>query len=195
MLSKGPTTTHAEQLDQLGYERNAPPLFGYILRFVGSPSDAEDILQECFLRALTFLAAESERDETHYRRWLYHVATNLCHDTLRRRAVARRHTIPFETDPSSSSSADSPATATEPADPATSFPSLIARQQLIEDVFSRMEAQDVSALLLSDHFGFSLREVAQMLDCSYAAAAKRVGRARIRFTRHYRELGGEKAAR
>ena len=67
------------------------------------------------------------------------------------------------------------------------------QQQLIEDAFSRMEASDVSALLLCDHFGFSLQEVAQILDCSYAAAAKRVGRARNRFARHYRELSGEGA--
>jgi RNA polymerase sigma-70 factor (ECF subfamily) len=185
----------AGQLDQLGYERYGPPLLGYILRIVGRAADAEDILQECFIRALAFLDTDEERDEAHYRRWLYQVATNLCHDALRRHARTRRRAVPLD---APAAAGDESHDGVEPGaliDPAMSFPSHLAHQQLIEQVFARMEPGDVSALLLSDHLGFALREVAQMLECSYAAAAKRVGRARERFARHYRELGGEEVDR
>jgi RNA polymerase sigma-70 factor, ECF subfamily len=188
--------TPESQLDRLGYERYGPPLYGYILRIVGSAADAKDILQDTFIRALSFLEREGAADEQHYRRWLYAVATNLCRDDLRRRARNLHRAIPLdvaEQSPGGQPLAEKQLV--DLADPATSFPSRLARQQLIEQVFARMEPQELSALLLSDHFGFSLQEVAQVLDCSYAAAAKRVGRARERFARHYRELGGEEVRR
>ncbi len=178
--------------DRLGYERYGPLLFGYIRRLVGSTADAEDILQESFIRALTFLAGDAPRDEDYYRRWLYTVATNLCRDDARRRARSQRRAVSLDI-PAVPPSDDQRGEG-EPLwaiDPAASFPGRLARQQLIEQAFARMESGDVSALLLADHFGFSLNEVAAALDCSYAAAAKRVARARERFARHYRELGGE----
>lgn len=195
MRSNG--STQASQLDRfgydrLGYERYGPLLYGYILRLVGSPADAEDILHESFIRALAFLGDDGPRDEDYYRRWLYTVATNLCRDDARRRARSLRRAISLDIPPTVPG--DDSRSEGEPVwaiDPAASFPTRLARQQLIEQVFARMEPADVSALLLCDHFGFSLSEVAQALECSYAAAAKRVARARQRFARHYHELAGE----
>ena len=191
MYAHRPDSVTASQFDHLGYGRYGAALFGYILRIVGRAADAEDILQECFIRALAFLDTREAREEAYYRRWLYQVATNLCHDTLRRRARTRRRAVPLDAPEAPGDDTHEGQGVDALVDPAASFPSHLARQQLIEQVFARMEPGDVSALLLSDHLGFSLREVAQMLDCSYAAAAKRVGRARERFTRYYRELGGE----
>ena len=192
MRSSRSVRTPETELDRLGYERYGPPLYGYILHIVGSAADAEDILQDIFIRALSFLEREGATDEQHYRRWLYTVATNLCRDALRRRARTRRRTIPL--DVTTHVSGEHPLAQkrlADVADPATSFPSRLARAQLIEQAFARLEPQELNALLLSDHLGFSLQEVAQVLKCSYAAAAKRVGRARERVARHYRELGGE----
>lgn len=197
MRSNGSPQAQATQhdgfdYDRLGYERYGPLLFGYILRLVGSPADAEDILQESFIRALAFLGEDGPRDEDHYRRWLYTVATNLCRDDARRRARSLRRAVSLDLPAMVPS--DEFRSEREPIwaiDPAASFPTRLARHQLIEQVFARMEPADVSALLLCDHFGFSLVEVAQALECSYAAAAKRVARARQRFARFYRDLGGE----
>lgn len=190
-----PAAMSGSELDRLGYERYGPPLYGYILRLVGRAADAEDILQECFIRALAFLGTgegeEAAREEIHYRRWLYQVATNLCHDILRRRARTHQRVVLLDAPVAIGDEPHEAVGADALVDPAASFPTHLARQQLIEQVFARMEPADVSALLLSDHLGFSLREVAQMLECSYAAAAKRVGRARERFARYYHELGGE----
>lgn len=195
MQSMGSASAPADQLDRLGYERYGPLLYGYILRLVGSTADTEDILQESFIRALAFLGEDGPRDEEHYRRWLYTVATNLCRDNVRRRARGLRRAVSLDVP---SVAPDEFGSEVEPywaVDPAASFPGRLARQQLIEQAFARMAPPDVSALLLSDHFGFSLQEVAQVLECSYAAAAKRVARARQRFAQHYRALGGEEVDR
>jgi RNA polymerase sigma-70 factor, ECF subfamily len=58
-------------------------LYGYCLRLAGSPQDAEDLLQDTFLRAIP--AWHRVRDTGRARAWLFTIATNTWRDTLRRR--------------------------------------------------------------------------------------------------------------
>ena len=57
------------------------------IRISGSPSDAQDIYQEAFLKAYTRL--ESFRFECSFSSWIYRIVTNACLDHLRRN---RKHT-------------------------------------------------------------------------------------------------------
>jgi len=52
------------------------------LRITGSPSDAQDICQEAFLKAHRKL--ESFRFDCSFSTWIYRIVTNLCLDHLRR---------------------------------------------------------------------------------------------------------------
>ena len=58
-------------------------LRAYVYRVVGNPSDADDIVQEAFLRMLR--ADVPTDDEEHLRRYLYRVASNLIVDRWRHR--------------------------------------------------------------------------------------------------------------
>ena len=49
----------------------------------GNREDAQDAVQECFLRYIT--KAPNFNDAEHEKAWLIKVATNICHDILRRR--------------------------------------------------------------------------------------------------------------
>jgi RNA polymerase sigma-70 factor, ECF subfamily len=62
--------------------RHRKPVFNFILRFVGSPELAEDLLQETFLRVIKG-AARYER-KAKFTTWLYTIARNLCVDQSRR---------------------------------------------------------------------------------------------------------------
>lgn len=62
-------------------------IYGYVRRLVGNDTDAEDITQEVFLKALTSLHAF--RAESSLQTWLFRIATNLCRDLLRRRQRER----------------------------------------------------------------------------------------------------------
>ena len=43
-----------DEFEQL-YRENAPLIYGYLLRLTGDPGEAEELLQETFVRALTRL--------------------------------------------------------------------------------------------------------------------------------------------
>lgn len=62
-------------------------IYGYVRRLVGNDTDAEDITQEVFLKALISLHAF--RAESSLQTWLFRIATNLCRDLLRRRQRER----------------------------------------------------------------------------------------------------------
>ncbi|HWB72818.1 MAG TPA: sigma-70 family RNA polymerase sigma factor [Egibacteraceae bacterium] len=59
-------------------------VYAICYRYLGDPADAEDAAQETFLallrRAATFTGAAS------FSTWLYRVATNACHDLVRKRS-------------------------------------------------------------------------------------------------------------
>ena len=67
------------------YKAHAGKLYSLVLRMVGNPADADDLLQDIFLSAHRKL--ESFRGDSALGTWLYRLATNQCLDFLRSRAT------------------------------------------------------------------------------------------------------------
>jgi RNA polymerase sigma-70 factor, ECF subfamily len=76
-VQKGETRLFAELV-----RRYQDVVYGMARRFVGIPSEAEDLAQEAFLRAFRGLA--DFKGEARFSTWLYRIAFNLCADWLRR---------------------------------------------------------------------------------------------------------------
>ena len=57
------------------------PLFGYIYRMVALRADAEDLLQDVFVRVLENI--REYRGEARFKSWLFGIATHVCLDHLR----------------------------------------------------------------------------------------------------------------
>src|ERR1041385_755977 len=64
-------------------ERHSAPLFRLAYRMTGNEQDAEDIVQETFLRAYRQLPKFESRSS--FRTWLHRIAANSALDTLRKR--------------------------------------------------------------------------------------------------------------
>jgi RNA polymerase sigma-70 factor (ECF subfamily) len=62
--------------------RHRKPVYNFILRFVLDPAQAEDLLQETFLRVIK--GSESYERQAKFTTWLYTIARNLCVDASRR---------------------------------------------------------------------------------------------------------------
>jgi len=71
----------AEAYEEL-IRRYSPGLFGYLVRSVGSRTDAEDMLQEVYLRVVRGLKKYRERER--FELWLFRLARNLVIDHWRK---------------------------------------------------------------------------------------------------------------
>jgi RNA polymerase sigma-70 factor (ECF subfamily) len=68
--------------------RHETPLYNFVLRHLRSPSAADDITQEAFLRVVQ--RAAEFKHEARFSTWLYTIARNLCIDHGRKMKL-RRH--------------------------------------------------------------------------------------------------------
>ena len=68
-------------------------LLKYCNAMCGNLSDAEDLLQETFIKALSHLDLLEVLSEKQRRAWLYKVARNLFYDACRRRQTEKNHRL------------------------------------------------------------------------------------------------------
>jgi len=71
--------------------RHRKPVYNFIYRFVGDRAQAEDLLQETFLRVIK--GAESYQREAKFTTWLYTIARNQCVDLSRRMKLRRASSL------------------------------------------------------------------------------------------------------
>jgi RNA polymerase sigma-70 factor, ECF subfamily len=71
--------------------RHRKPVYNFILRFVGSREQAEDLLQETFLRVIK--GVDSYQREAKFTTWLYTIARNQCVDLSRRMKLRRMSSL------------------------------------------------------------------------------------------------------
>lgn len=142
-------------------------LWGLCYRLTGNAADADDLVQETFVRAMRHPPARTDEP---WRPWLVRVAINLGRDLLRRR---RRQTYDGIWLPSPLETGDE---ATVPAhEPADAQGNPAARYDLLESVsFAFLLALEAltpaqrAVLLLRDVFDYSVRETAEALGISEA---------------------------
>jgi RNA polymerase sigma factor (sigma-70 family) len=145
------------------HDRYRQRLFAYTRQMLaGSRQDAEDALQDVFLRAYGALRA-NERPVS-LRAWLYRVAHNRCIDQLRRPVPQQADVFDVSRSPLH-----------DPLDEAQRREDL---RRLVEDVRRLPEAQR-SALLMREMEGLSYEELAGALDTTVPAIKSLLVRARI----------------
>ena len=149
---------------QVIHERYRQRLFAYARQMLhGSRSDAEDAMQDVFLRAYGALRAD-DRPVT-LRAWLYRVAHNRCIDQLRRPLPAAVDLFDLTRG----------ASLQDPLEQAERREDL---RRLVSDV-RRLPEQQRSALLMREMEGLSYKELSDALGVSIPAVKSLLVRARI----------------
>jgi RNA polymerase sigma-70 factor (ECF subfamily) len=150
------------------FERHRPRLFGIAYRMLGSRSDADDILQDAYLRWHRGASEELRSPEA----WLVTTVTRLCIDRLRAARTERRHYVgPWLPEPLIGDTAPA-------ADARAELSSSLSIAFLV--VLEQLEPDERAAFLLHEVFDTDYAEIAEILGKSEAACRQIVSRARKR---------------
>ncbi|MBE1606433.1 RNA polymerase subunit sigma-70 [Actinopolymorpha pittospori] len=166
-------------------------LLAHCYRMVGAVDEAEDLVQETYLRAWRSYGTFEGRSSL--RTWLYRIATNACLSALEQRA---RRVLPSGLGPPADDP-DAPPGPAEPEmtwlepvpdalvtpethDPATIFTARDSVRLALVAALQYLPGRQRAVLLLREVLGFSANEVAGMLGVSTAAVKSALQRARAR---------------
>jgi len=153
----------SEEAFRVIHDRYRQRLFAYTRQMLsGSRSDAEDALQDVFLRAYAALRADDR--PIVLRAWLYRVAHNRCIDHLRRPTPQPCEVFEMSRGPL--------------ADPIAQTERREDLRRLVADV-RELPEQQRSALLMREMEGLSYADLASALDVSVPAVKSLLVRARV----------------
>jgi RNA polymerase sigma-70 factor, ECF subfamily len=138
----------------------------YCHRMLGSPVDAEDAVQETFLRA--WRASGRFEGRASLRTWLYRIATNVCLDALGRSA---RQPVPVEEVPEP---VVDPCREPDPSDRALARESV---RYAVLAAMGRLPPRQRAVLLLRDVLSWRATEVADLLGTTPTAVNSALQRA------------------
>ena len=151
------------------FEPHRVALGVHCYRMLGSPLDAEDIVQETLLRAWS--ALERFEPRASIRTWLYRIATNACLDEIERRP---KRPAPIE--PFASELLDQAATPTY--DPAARYALREGLELGLVAAIQLLPGRQRAVLILRDVLGWTGPEVAELLESTVAAVNSALQRAR-----------------
>ncbi|NUP29612.1 MAG: sigma-70 family RNA polymerase sigma factor [Nocardia sp.] len=175
-----------------------PELLAYCYRMLGSSHDAEDLVQEIFLRAWR---ARDRYDGTRssLRTWLYRIATNTCLTALTARTSRPLPSgLVAASDPREPLVRGEHATWLQPLpdrlldsrDPAVAAMDRSSLRLAFASALQHLTARERGALILREVLGFSAAETAEILDTTVVAVNSALQRARARVAEigHGREV-------
>ena len=155
----------AKQGDSDGFrslvERHSRSVFRLAYRMTGNESDAEDIVQETFLRAYKQLNRYESRSS--FSTWLYRIASNCSVDLLRSRKVRQPVEVP-----------ETLAT-NDPEPDRMVFSSQV--QQKVAEAMNELSGQERTAFVLRHFEGLSIEEISTALGVGGNAAKHAIFRA------------------
>jgi RNA polymerase sigma-70 factor (ECF subfamily) len=205
MLEQASLSAHLHELDRHQFGSLVEPfrreLRAHCYRMLGSLQEAEEMVQETFLRAWS--RRETYAGRATLRAWLYKIATNLCLDALRRKP---RRSLPIRQEPASTPEQPIPASIYEPIwlEP---YPAEIpaTEENNPEARFSRSESIRLAflaalqllppyqraVLILRDVLDWPASEVAVMLDHTLPSVKSALYRARSTLAQHQPNLQPE----
>jgi len=154
-------------------ERHSRPLFRLAFRMTGNQHDAEDVVQESFLRAYRQLGKFDERAS--FGTWLYRIATNCSLDVMR----SRKRRAKQEAGPEAAvSEMEDPVLSLPSGDPTPERLAMSGQvRECVAEAMNELSASERTAFVLRHFEGMRMEDVGRVLGCQPGAAKHSVFRA------------------
>jgi RNA polymerase sigma-70 factor (ECF subfamily) len=149
------------------------PIQGYLERVVGDATEAQDLTQEVFLRMARGLP--SFEGKAKFTTWLFQIAKNLGIDFLRRREIER---VPLHR-------------VSEDSAPASTSEHGVEERDLLWSCIAALDVDLRSVILLRDVYGFTYKEIAEIVGATLATVKWRIYQAREQVHAAYEAAAGE----
>ncbi len=153
--------------------RHESKIYGLCLKMLGNPEDAEDCLQEVFMKA--FEALPGFRQEARFSTWLYRIAYNACLMRIRKKKL---ETVPLDRPVQIGEDQIERDVADWTTDPRAEL-----MNEELSDVLTRhineLQPDNRIVFVLRDIHGLSTDDTASVLGLSVPAVKSRLHRARL----------------
>jgi RNA polymerase sigma-70 factor (ECF subfamily) len=147
-------------------------LLNYVFRFVGNRNDAEDIVQETFLRV--YKNKHYYKEIAKFSTWVYTIAGNLAKTELRRRK--RRKVFSVSNFVNDERDFDIPDLDRNPEKEVDGS----IKDDIIQRTIEKLPPKFKEVILLRDVQGFAYEEISQILNIPLGTVKSRVNRGRLK---------------
>ncbi|HEU5138832.1 MAG TPA: sigma-70 family RNA polymerase sigma factor [Bacillales bacterium] len=158
-----PSDTFSKLFDQFH-----PSLYRYLYRMTGSRTEAEELLQETFIKAMVSLKVKNLKQA---RAWLYKVARNLYVDWVRKSSAEQRMVDQIKQDALTTSHRGNPETEYDKKE----------QQQKLAQIMQRLPERMRTVLYLREVEEFSYMELCETMELTMSQVKVTLHRSRERF--------------
>jgi RNA polymerase sigma-70 factor (ECF subfamily) len=151
------------------YERNRSRIYSLAYRYAGNVADAEDILQDSFIKAFQSLRKCQLDENSYFATWLYRIAVNCALDHFRRRR-RRGDTVEWSEEAAAGVEAENAAT------PEGEYRRSEVRRQ-VRLGLERLSERKRMVVVLRHYQQLKIGEIAATMGCSAGSVKKQLFRA------------------
>ncbi len=156
------------------YKKYSPKVYAKCITMLKSEMEAQDALQDIFLKLLSKLSKFGEKSK--FSTWLFAITYNHCIDVVR-----KKKRLPLTQD-------DDDYDLPDPTEEVSDAYILEVKLNELKTVLDVLRVEDKSILLMKYQDGMKIEEIAEAMDKSQSAVKMKIKRAKEKFKLKYQEL-------
>jgi len=170
---------------RLLFEENRKKIFSLAYQYVRNAQDAEDILQETFIKAYNSLDKFRHQDGASFSPWIYRIGINCSIDYIRRNKRRKESSSDID-------NLENISSAKSDSDPEETRGKTEIREK-INLILNKLSGRQRMVFILRHYQELNTREIAEYLDCTEGSVKKQLFRAVQSVKQHLKGLVMEKS--